>query len=144
MTRHRNITRIDYGRGRAWWVRFQRGASGRPGREVISRHFADSTYGGKRKALAAAKKWRDRTARRVPPPAKNRNRVKAEPGYGYVKRTTIMRRAGSSDVWLAWIRLDGGRSASTSASVERWGERGARERAKAYLARKRKELRRAP
>lgn len=138
----RNITRLDYGSTHAWWVRFTRGSRG-DGQTVVSRMFSDGVYGGNRKALGAAKKWRDRMSRKVPPPVKGGTPAPVPPGYGYVRRTTIQRRVGTSDVWLAWIRLEDGRCASSTSSIERWGNAAARRRAEAYLARKRKQLGRA-
>lgn len=131
----RGISRVDYGRGRSWWVRLYRGG------ELHQQHFADSKHGGKTKALRAALAWRDRAERRLP--RRQRGEVGAgrvRPGYGYVKRVNMKRRADVWPVWLAWIRLDGKRNAATSYSIERWGSAGAKRRAQRYLARKRREL----
>ena len=56
--RLRNITRLDYARTHAWWVRFQRGPRGSK-RKVHSKMFGDVKYGGKANALKAAIRWRD-------------------------------------------------------------------------------------
>jgi hypothetical protein len=136
----RNITRLDHGRTHGWWVRFQRALKPNGSRAVVSKCFSDGLLGGKRKALAAAMAWRDRTARKLPPPNPSRH-DDFRPGYGYVKRYLLKRRVGYSWVWMAWVRLEGRRAASTSVSIERWGEREAKRRAEAYLARKRGALR---
>jgi hypothetical protein len=130
----RGISRIDYGRGLSWWVRLYRNG------EIHHRHFADSHYGGKTKALRAAMAWRDRSERRLPPRQRNAPDARVAPGYGYVKRVDMKRRADVWPVWVAWIRLDGMRAAATSYSIERWGSAGAKRRAQRYLARKRREL----
>jgi hypothetical protein len=53
----RRITRMDYKKcGKSWWVRICEKGS------VVSHMvFADSKFGGKRKALIEAKRWRDKT-----------------------------------------------------------------------------------
>ncbi|GIK74346.1 MAG: hypothetical protein BroJett021_33340 [Chloroflexota bacterium] len=51
----RFITRMDYERTAGWWVRIS--SAGRP---IANKLFSDSKFGGKQKALSAAKKWRDR------------------------------------------------------------------------------------
>ena len=52
----RRISRMDYeGCAKGWWVRFTKGGV------VFSHHmFKDKGFGGKRKALIAAKNWRDK------------------------------------------------------------------------------------
>lgn len=138
MKREPNISRLDYGRTHGWWVRFQRGE--REGkRRVIQKSFSDRLYGGKRKALAAAIAWRDRAAPGLP--AKLRQRERVPPGYGYVKRTEVLRRVERHPVYVGWIRLDGGRCSSTTWSVTRWGELGAKQKCQRWLARHRRELR---
>jgi hypothetical protein len=132
MKREKNITRFDYGRTHAWWVRFQRSTGGT---RVVSKMFSDAVHGGKAKALRAAIAWRDRTAATIQPA--RRRRTKA--GVGYVKRAELARRVGTWPVYIAWIRMPDGRAASTSFSVARWGEREAKRRCQLYLARKRRE-----
>jgi len=56
MASRHHLTRIDNG----WWVRIQR----RPRR--ISKFFADSRFGGSRKALAAATRVRDEFLKKNP------------------------------------------------------------------------------
>ena len=136
MKREPNITRMDYGRTRAWWVRFYRGPAG--GQRCTSKLFSDAVHGGKRKALAQARAWRDLTAGTVP--AKLRRRGEA-PGYGYVRRAELLRRVERCPAFVAWILLEGGRVASTNYSVTRWGELGAKRKCERWLAGHRRELR---
>ncbi len=139
MKAERNITRMDYTRAHGWWVRFQR--VGKDGvKRVTSKHFSDAVHGGKRKALAAAVAWRDRLEPRLPR-SKRRNLVTVPPGYGYVKRTEMLRRADRHPVYFGWIRLEQGSCSQTSWSVTRWGELGAKLKCQQWLVRQRRELR---
>ncbi len=149
MTRHRNITRMEYrkanpyGNGwshlRGWWVRFQRGSSRDGTRQVTSKMFSDGVYGGKRKALAAAIKWRDRTAKKLPPPKPSKHDP-TPVGYGYTRRCFVWRRAGWGEVWVGWMKLGTRQAASSSASIERWGSKEAKRRVEAWLQHKRRSL----
>jgi hypothetical protein len=53
MKGYRNITRMDYARSHGYWVRFEYLS------HPISKMFSDGRYGGKRKALKAAIKYRN-------------------------------------------------------------------------------------
>lgn len=64
MKGERNITRMDYGRTHGWWVRVYRGRGA--DKICFSKHFSDGVWGGKRKALEAARKWRAQTIRQLP------------------------------------------------------------------------------
>lgn len=136
MRREPNITRMGYARNHGWWVRFYRGRAGE--QRCISKSFSDAAHGGKRKALQEARRWRDQMAPKVPGKPRRQN---APPGYGYVRRAETMQRADRWPRFVAWIRLDRGRCASTSYSVTRWGELGAKQKCEAWLDRKRRELR---
>lgn len=134
----RNITRVDHARTHAWWARIYRtDESGE--KNCLSQMFSDGVHGGKRKALVAAKAWRDRMLELLPR-AKNSGYGLKPPGYGYVTRAMRKRRVGVHPVWVAWIRLDDRRAASSNFSVTVHGERGAKRKAEAYLAAKRREL----
>lgn len=145
----RNITRIDhchrndYGGWsytRGWWVRFQR--LGRDGtKRVVSKLFSDGVHGGKRKALEQAVRWRNRMRKKLPPAQKLAGGARVPPGYGYVTRVERKQRSDWHPHWSAWIRLERGRCAATTASITRWGVVGARLRCEAFLARHRKALR---
>lgn len=142
MQRRTNISRLDYGNTHAWWVRFHRGYDADGRRLVVSKVFSDFPHGGRRAALRAAISWRDRTQKSLPPRLRGGTR-EAPPGHGYVRRTEIQHRSGSSsDVWVAWIRLDGGprSGASTSRSVAKWGVRGAKLECERWLEQRRRQL----
>lgn len=145
MRREPNISRFEYGNTRAWWVRFHRGQAADGRRKVVSKTFSDSVYGGKRKALQAAIAWRNRTVLNLPSPIRS-GVAEMEPGTGYVRRGEIRHRSGNyADVWIAWIRLDGGpkSAASTSRSVAKWGVRGAKAEAEQWLEQRRRQLERS-
>jgi hypothetical protein len=133
MKREKNITRFDYGKTHGWWVRFQRSTPAGVKR-VVSKMFSDAVHGGKGKALRAAVAWRDETAATIRPA-----RPRTARRSGYVKRVEVARRAGFSRVYLAWIRMPNGQAASTSYSIEKWGEREAKRLCERYLARKKRE-----
>ena len=135
----RNITRLDNDRSCGWWVRIYR--TGRAGKVCTSKLFSDGVNGGKRKALAAAMAWRDRALRKLRKPLRGGSPGLLDPGYGYVRRTEIVRRVESHPVWSAWIRIGGRRCKATSYSVTKWGERGAHDKAEQWLRRQRRALR---
>lgn len=132
---NRNITRMDYERNHGYWVRFQRGTG------LTSASFSDAAYGGKRKALAAARAWRDRVLRQrlVLPAQSSRERVPA--GHGYLRKKDVRQRVGVYPQWIAWVRLADGRNATTRYSIEKHGDRKAKRLAEAWLRKKRAEMR---
>jgi len=138
-----NITRMDYDRSRtcAWWVRIYRlDATG--AKRCHSKLFSDGVWGGRRKALLAAKLWREKALKRLPPKQRGVRGGRTVPvGYGYVKRQLMWRRVDWHPVYLGWIRTEDCGCASTSWSITRWGERGAKKRCESWLARQRRELR---
>lgn len=138
MTGTENITRFEHGRTLGFCVRIYRTEKGE--RRCHSKLFSDGVWGGKRKALAAAKAWRDRLLRKLVPVGSNRFRV--APGHGYVKLYTRERVGGPSSVFVAWIRVRAGRCKSTSRSVAIWGWAGAQRECEAWLRRERKALKR--
>lgn len=132
----RNITRFDYGRTSAWWVRHWRGE------KQIGRMFSDSKYGGKRAALRYAKAFRDLQEMRLPRTPRERR----PPGPGYIRR--VMRwyvsnsgRRFRKEAFVAWIRIAPGIAASTSYCVEKWGVRRAKRLCEVWLEEKRREQR---
>lgn len=133
----RAITRFDYGKTHGWWVRFQRGVGSE--KSVTSALFSDAKWSGKRKALDAAKKWRNRTEREVGKPVLPKPEV--PPGYGYVRRADVKQRVRHTTCWVAWLRIEDKRCQSTKFSVETHGNQEARRRAEAWLEQKRRELR---
>lgn len=134
----RNITRLDYERARGWWVRIYRTEDGQT--RCISRGFSDGVHGGKNKALAAARKWRDAKLATVRPVIKGGRRG-TPVGYGYVRRTDVSRRKTVAPVFIAWLKTDGGPK-STTRSIDVWGVAGAKRECEKWLARERRELRR--
>lgn len=64
-TSMRRISRMDYEKcGKGWWVRITRGSDVIAHRMFRDRGFGYS-YTGKKKALVAAKTWRDRAERQI-------------------------------------------------------------------------------
>ena len=62
-------------------------------------------------------------------------------GAAWIKRTAIMRRTSDADVYLAWIRLEDGRPASTSRSIAVWGVTGARAECVKWIREQRRGIR---
>jgi hypothetical protein len=125
----RNITRHEH----AWQVRVTRGSGDK--KRVHSKVFSDGALGGKRKALAQARAFRDSLLAELP-----RLDRRAPAGWGYVRRTEKRQRVNTTAVWVAWIRGADGKARSTSFSIAVWGERGAKARAKKWLAERRSEI----
>jgi len=82
----RGIVRIDqpekYNHG--WWVRRRRGE------KTHSKFFTDKRYGGKRKALLAARGFNDKLTESLPPI--NRTRTAATKAAASRKKTTTTRK----------------------------------------------------
>lgn len=127
MKKNRNIVRVEYRNQRAWWVRFVRSG------HVTSKCFSDSTHGGTRKALHAARSWRDSIESTILPG----KRAPAPPGHGYVKRTHV----GGKLLWMAWLRVEDMGCKRTTRSVATWGDRAAKQQASEWLERERRALR---
>lgn len=135
MSKLRHISRFEYGRTIAWWVRVYRGE------KLYSKLFSDRAYGGKRKALAKALAYRDRLLKRVPLPIQPQP---VPPGPGYVKRETrhyydSQGTRRSYEAWTGWIRIAPKKAASTNWSISKWGSLGAKKMAEAWLKEVRKE-----
>lgn len=135
------ITRLDYARTHAWWVRIYR-KDPKLGRVCHSKVFSDGVWGGKAKALIAARQWRDEQLRTLP----RTRRVRRRPGTGYVKRMRVWyypRDGGeprSYDAFVGWIRLEDGAAAGTRWSVEKWGVKKAKSETEQWFAWHLKEL----
>lgn len=124
--RHRNIRRLDSAEKRThgWLVQVQRR------NEVAIRWFTDNVYGGKRKALSAARAWRDSVLSRYSDfdhrvwrrSRKRKNNTSGIPGVG---RYVVIgnRNTGRRDAfWLAsWID-EQGRSRKRKFAVSCHGE----------------------
>ena len=147
MNRLHHITRLDYERTHAWWVRFQRGPKGK--RKTASKMFSDGKWGGKRKALAAALAWRDANASRhpaLPRGGPNGSGRKPQP-IGYSSVTAFLRSSHRSDgrvretpVLLGRFKTGEGRFATLQLSVSKWGSM-TRSKIDAWIRRQRKILR---
>ena len=131
----RNIRRMDDASRstHAWLVQVQRH------NQVAIKLFSDSVWGGKRKALAAARAWRDEHKQPVAEQAHalwRRNRLRSNNRSGLVgvaryERTAEAngRKTGGVAFWLAaWVD-EHGASRKRKFSVKRWGERGAKQKA---------------
>lgn len=128
-----HIYRIDHQRShtRSWYVTIQR--RGR----VYHRHFTDSVYGGKSKALYAAKIYRDSLMRCLRPLTQpERSRVKKKNNRSGVSGVTRIDAMETSRVgphhrqyWLAPWPVGNGKAKMKKISINRYGERGAFQRA---------------
>lgn len=135
--KHRNITRMDHGRGRSWWVRLYRGTGA--DKVMTSASFADSKHGGKGKALQAAIKWRDRKAREL---GTTLGGARVPLGHGYLRRITVTQKSGRAyPAWVAYVRVGPRKWASTKRSINLWGDAGAKRRCEAWLRERRRKLR---
>lgn len=134
-----NITRIIAGDYRAWLVRIVRGG------EQHEKSFADSKFGGVRRALRAAQAWRDSILAVLPAMHTGGKRTPSgipfDPGYGCVRRTTLPGKTGPRDVFTAWIRIENRGARQTSYSVRIHGVSGARQMAERWFRRERPALR---
>jgi hypothetical protein len=134
----KNITRMDYERSHGWWVRFEYRA------KPISKMFSDSSYGGKRASRAAAIKYRDEVLQTLP----NRSHQHQAPGKGRIWRETrsyVLASSGERrtyEAWTGWCRVAPNRSASSNASIDKWGVRRARRMVESWLEGKLEEQKR--
>lgn len=130
----RHIHRVDSdSRGtHAWLVRLQRH------NRSTAKMFSDGVWGGKRKALAAARAWRDQQIQnhsQYEHQLWRRNRLRRNNRSGlvgvarYERKPTSAQPAGGAAFWLAsWVD-EHGASRKRKFSVTRWGERGAKRKA---------------
>lgn len=131
----RNITRMDYKRSHGYWVRFEYLA------HPISKMFSDIRYGGKRKALAAAVKYRDKVSLTLPPRHHGPD-VLPGPGRIWKERRSYLSLSGTRmyyNAWTAWIMVSPQHPASSNFSIDKWGVRRAKSRILVWLTQKRKE-----
>jgi hypothetical protein len=131
----KNITRFDYNRSHGWWVRFEYRD------HPISKLFSDSRYGGKRKALAAAREYRDEVLLTLP---KRHHGPDVLPGPGRIwkERRSYLSLSGVRmyyNAWTAWIMVSPQHPASSNVSIDKWGVRRAKSRILIWLDQKRKD-----
>lgn len=124
----KNITRMDYKRSHGWWVRFEYRAL------PISKLFSDRRYGGRREARAAAIQYRDAVLLVLP----ERDRQHQAPGKGRIWRETRSYVTASGErrtyeAWTGWCRVAPNRSASSNASIDKWGTRKAKTMVREWL-----------
>lgn len=131
----RNIRRVDDASRstHAWLVRVQRH------NQTAIKMFSDSVWGGKRKALAAARAWRDEHKQAPAEQAHalwRRNCLRSNNRSGLVgvaryerKADTYGHKTGGAAFWLASWTDEHGASRKRKFSVKRWGERGAKQKA---------------
>jgi hypothetical protein len=123
------ITRVDSVRHRtfAWIVTVQRR------NQIWRRPFSDRSYGGKAKALTAAKAFRDEILRKHPPMSraeycriKRRNNKSGLAGVcRYVYRESHDKQTVERGYWLAFWTLAPGKGKRIKFPIDRFGERGA-------------------
>lgn len=128
-----HIYRIDHDRSQthSWYVTIQR--RGR----VYHRHFTDSVYGGKRKALDAATVYRDSLLAALRPFTRpDRCRIKKKNNRSGISGVTkietweyIRGRRYHRRYWLAQWPIGNGKAHRKKFSITRYGEHGARQRA---------------
>ena len=132
MKRYRNIRRIDDASRRtyAWLVQVERR------NHIITKMFSDSKFGGKRKALVAARTYRDELVAAVP--ARNfvdyceKKRPNNRSGVTGVSRHLVRQRSGRLiPYWYARCPTGIGKTRLVKYSASKHGERGAFELAHA-------------
>jgi hypothetical protein len=135
---YRNITRMDYSRSHGYWVRFSYLV------HPISKLFSDRLYGGKRKALKAAIKYRDEVAATLPPRRHGRNTLLGS-GRIWKERRSYISLSGTRQyyqAWTAWIMVSPQHPASSNFSIDKWGSHRAKSMLLVWLAKKRREQKR--
>ena len=130
--RHHHLQRIDDERSRthAWRAQVQRR------HRVMIEHFSDGVYGGKQEALKAARRWRETMLTELHNRryelwrrnCKRRNNTSGVVGVGrYVSRERNGRAVIERISWQAFWDGSDGRRHGRKFSVDKYGERRARE-----------------
>ena len=126
----RNITRIDAGSTHAWEVRIMRRG------EQYAKTFTDRQLGGKARALAAARKYRDQMLRKLTGYSREELLTKASSrntsGYPGVRKLETNVRKGkwiySYAFWEAsWTPRPGGKRVKRRFSVQKYGDKKAKQ-----------------
>jgi hypothetical protein len=140
------ITRLDYDRTHAWWVRIPT-PKGKPGQLDTSKMFSDGLWGGRAKALVAAQRWRKAALKEFPRPSDHRYRNTIQPGHGYIRfemrlyhHRNPKKRRTRQPAWTGWLRVETGKAKSSNASIDRWGREQAYQRVEQWLEKERRAL----
>ncbi|NOU12322.1 MAG: AP2 domain-containing protein [Nitrospira sp.] len=128
-----HIYRIDHdpSHTHSWYVTIQRRG------QVYHRHFTDSVYGGKTKALTAATVYRDSLLMRLQPLTRaERCRIRKKNNRSGVSGVTRIDAVGKANgriyhrrYWLAQWPIGNGKAQQKRFSIKIYGERGAFQRA---------------
>lgn len=124
----KHICRFDFGRTHGWFLRVER-----PGL-VVRRLFSDLSYGGKGKALLAAKLELEKLKRKMP----ERVRAIELPRNGRIVKTTrsyydSKGKSRQYKCYEAQIRTEPNRQSGTSWSIDKWGQKVALANCKRWL-----------
>lgn len=130
MKSEKYITRFDYERAKGWNVRLYQGKS-----TIVSKMFSDSIYGGKKLALTAAVKYRNQHLKILGGRENQRIPQLIAPPPGKITRKWIARRAGSYEVYEAYLKWGPkhNQQASTKWSIAVWGAKEAKRRCEVWM-----------
>lgn len=125
-----HITRIDSGATHCWFVRFMQ-----RGKNAVTGSFSDGVYGGKRKALKAAKEFRDEVQARMKPSrykSESKYNANTARGSGVRRRKTIKINPSGDKVeyefWRSnWYDVTTGRQMVCERSIKKHGSRVAKQ-----------------
>lgn len=110
--RHEKNANCTFG----WEVRIRRRGP------VIGRFFADLAHGGKKKAFAEAKAYRDSLLSAIPEPLpiKTRN-IRNRTGIIGVMQVLVKSKHGKIPYWIAYWPLENRQTKRVKFSVQKWG-----------------------
>lgn len=124
-TKYKNITRMDYARNRAYWVRIRWKG------KRYSRMFSDSKYHGRLGALCAALAWRDQIRTELGIPKTERFVIGAmRPSNTGIRGVRKRLDSDGYVVYEATWMTTTGKMQRRRFSVNKYGEQGARDLAK--------------
>lgn len=117
----KHITRLDYQKTHGWWVRIRRKSN------PSSKLFSDGVYGGRDKALEAAKAWRDEKLSSAPKQTTRTTESTSKSIKTGVPGLCVSFVEGASNN-LAHLQVSvqrHGKRTSTRYSISKWGLRAA-------------------
>lgn len=117
----KHITRLDYQKTHGWWVRIRRKSN------PCSKLFSDGIYGGRDKALEAAKAWRDEKLSTAPKQTNRTTESSSKSIKTGVPGLSVSFVEGVSEN-LAHLQVSvqrHGKRTSTRYSISKWGLRAA-------------------